>query len=135
MALSPACRKSPDTSQLSAEFVVQTSRDPEADFGNYQTYYISDTIALATTNPNDTIWFDNESKQLIDAVKANMSEMGYTLVPRGSNPDLGLGLTAIKDLNLGVVYPGWWWGYWGGVIGVDVIGAIVDTPLTTHLPE
>ena len=42
-----ACRKTPDLEKLSAEFVVQTARDPDADFGSYQTYYISDTIGLA----------------------------------------------------------------------------------------
>ena len=113
-ALSFACRKTPDTEKLSADFVVQTARDPDADFGSYQTYYISDTIALENSNPNDSIWFDAQSKQLIDAIKANMSELGYTLVSKGSQPDVGLGLSAVKDLNLGVVYPGWWWGYWGG---------------------
>ncbi len=113
IALSPACRKSPDTSRLSTEFVVQTARGPEADFGSYQTYYISDTIKKETTNPNDSLWFDNDAKQLIDAVKANMTARGYTLVGKGNNPDLGLSMTALKDLNLGVIYPGWWWGYWG----------------------
>ena len=111
------CRKTPDTDKLSAEFVVQTSRDPDADFDSYQTYYISDTVGLQNSNPNDSIWFEASSKQLVDAVKANMTAMGYTFVSKGSQPDLGLTLGAIKDLNLGVVYPGWWygyWGYWGG---------------------
>jgi hypothetical protein len=110
-----ACRKSPDTSQLSVNFVVQTARQPEANFSNYKTYYISDTIALKTTNPLDTLWIGPDAKQLVDAVKENMSARGYTFVPTNhSHPDLGLGLTVIKDLNLSVVYPGWWWGYWGG---------------------
>jgi hypothetical protein len=44
-----------------------------------------------------------------------MEARGYTFMPRDhANPDLGLGLTVIKDLNLTVVYPGYWWGYWGG---------------------
>ncbi len=110
-----ACRKIPDTSNLSVNFVVQTSKDPAANFGNYKTYYISDTIALKTTDPTDTLWTDDDAKQLVEAVKTNMSARGYTLVSSShSTPDLGLGLTAIKDLNIGVVYPGWWWGYWGG---------------------
>ncbi len=110
-----ACRKIPDTSQLSVSFVVQTSKDPNANFSNYKTYYISDTIALKTTDPTDTLWTDADAKQLVDAVKSNMSARGYTMVTSPhSTPDLGLGLTAIKDLNVGVVYPGWWYGYWGG---------------------
>jgi hypothetical protein len=109
------CRKAPDLGQLSVNFVVQTSKEPTADFGSYKTYYISDTVALETTDPNDSLWFDADAKQLVAAVKENMAARGYTLAASShSNPDLGLGLTAIKDLNVGVVYPGWWWGYWGG---------------------
>jgi hypothetical protein len=108
-----ACRKIPDTGQLSNSFVVQTSQDKSANFANYKTYYISDTIARHGTA--DSIWFDNNSQQLVDAVKTNMAARGYTFVSSPhSSPDLGLGLTAIKDLNIGVIYPGWWWGYWGG---------------------
>lgn len=44
-----------------------------------------------------------------------MEARGYTFVPNNhTHPDLGLGLTAVKNLNIGVIYPGWWWGYWGG---------------------
>jgi hypothetical protein len=110
-----ACRKTPDTSQLSVNFVVQTSSDPAANFSSYNTYYISDTIALKTTNPLDTLWFDADAKRLVDAVRTNMNARGYSAVSTShSNPDLGLGLTVLKDLNVGVIYPGWWWGYWGG---------------------
>lgn len=113
-----ACRKTPDTNELSASFAVQTSKDANANFSNFKTYYISDTISLRTTNPNDSLWFDADAKQLVEAVKTNMNARGYTFVERSRKPDLGLVLTAIKDLNVGVVYPGWWWGgywgYWGG---------------------
>lgn len=107
------CMKSPDTDELSSAFVVQTAKDPDASFGGYKTYFLSDTIRTKTTNPNDSLWFDDKAKQLINTVKTNMSARGYTLVDRASKPDLGLGLSAIKDLNIGVIYPGWWWGYWG----------------------
>ena len=110
-----SCRKYPDTGQLSNSFVVQTSQEPGANFGSYKTYYISDTIAAIATDPNDSLWFDNDAKQLVDAVKTNMNARGYTFVASShANPDLGLGLTVIKDLNIGVIYPGYWWGYWGG---------------------
>ena len=110
-----ACRKVPDTGKLSVSFVVQTSKEPTANFSSYKTYYISDTIALRTTDPNDTLWTDADAKRLVDAVKSNMGARGYTFVgDPHAGLDLGLGLTAVKDLNLGVIYPGWWWGYWGG---------------------
>jgi hypothetical protein len=110
-----ACRKTPDTSQLTVNFVVQTSKEPNADFGSYKTYYIADTIARITTDPNDSLWIGPDAKQLVDAVKGNMNARGYTFVAtRYSHPDLGLGLTVLKDLNITVMYPGYWWGYWGG---------------------
>ena len=108
-----ACSKSPDTGVLSTNFVVQTSRNQSSNFQSYKTYYIPDTIKLRNTNPLDTLWFDANAKQLIATVKSNMAARGYTLVSKGSKPDLGVSFTAIKDLNVGVVYPGWWWGYWG----------------------
>ncbi len=108
------CLKTPDTDKLSNSFVVQSAKDANANFSSYKTYYISDTIALETTNQNDSLWIGDDAKQLVAAVKQNMDARGYSLVPKSSKPDLGLGLTAIKDLNLGVIYPGWWWGYWGG---------------------
>jgi len=108
-----SCRKYPDTGKLSTNFVVQTSQEPGVNFGSYKTYYISDTIAAITADPNDSLWTDNDAKQLVEAVKTNMNARGYTFVAN-SHPDLGLGLTVIKDLNVGVIYPGWWWGYWGG---------------------
>lgn len=108
-----ACRKNPDTGKLSTDFVVQTSRSADANFQNFKTFFISDTIALATTNPNDSIWTDAKAKQLVATVKQNMTSRGYTLVNRNAKPDLGMELFAVKDLNVGVIYPGWWWGYWG----------------------
>ena len=110
-----ACRKTPDTSELSVNFVVQTAKEPGADFSVYKTYYISDTIARRSTDLNDTLWVGADAKQLVDAVKSNMDARGYTFVPTNhSAPDLGLGLTVLKDLNISVIYPGYWWGYWGG---------------------
>src|SRR5947199_8067648 len=104
-----ACRKIPDTSPLTNGFVVQTSKNANVDFGSYKTYSISDTISLRTTDPNDTVWSDADSKRLIDEVKSNMQQRGYTLVDHKNQPDLGMALTAVKDLNVGVIYPGWWW--------------------------
>jgi hypothetical protein len=110
-----ACRKTPDTSELSVNFVVQTAKEPNADFSSYKTYYISDTVAKITTDRNDSLWVGNDAKQLVDAVKSNMNARGYTFVATShSSTDLGLGLTVLKDLNITVMYPGYWWGYWGG---------------------
>src|SRR4026209_2263803 len=82
-----ACRKLPDTGALSNSFAVQTSKDANANFSNYNTYSISDTINLRSTNPNDTVWDDADAQQLIGAVRSNLDARGYTEVDRGGVPD------------------------------------------------
>jgi len=110
-----SCRKAPDLSDLQANFFVQTDKQAEANLSSYKTYFISDTIALATDKPNDSIWVGADALQLVNSVKANMNARGYTFVARTAKPDLGVSLNAIKNLNVGVMYPGWWWGgYYGG---------------------
>ena len=110
-----SCRKTPDLSQLTNKFVVTTARDPKANFGSYNTYHIADTVSYISNTPTaDTIIVGPAAVQLVNAVKTNMNARGYSFVARNANPDLGLRLLAIKQVNVGVVYPpGWWWGYPG----------------------
>src|SRR4051812_10658076 len=109
------CRKTPDTSQLTNNFIVGTNRDSKADFGSYKKYHIPDTVAyISNTVGADSIITGVAAAALVNAVKTNMTERGYTFVARNANPELGLKLTALKQVNVGVVYPpGWWGGYWG----------------------
>lgn len=107
------CRKEPDLSTLSSNFVVQTDRDPAADFGSYKTFYISDTIAYLSSNKNDSILVDDNAKSVVNSIKDNLTQRGYTFVPHNGHPDLGINTVAIKDITVGVVYPGYWWGYPG----------------------
>jgi Domain of unknown function (DUF4136) len=110
-----SCRKTPDTSQLTNKFVVITNRDPNANFSSYKTFTISDTVAYISNTPSaDSIIVGAPALALVNAVKTNMVNRHYTFVPRSGTFDLGLKITALKQLNTGVVYPpGWWWGYWG----------------------
>jgi hypothetical protein len=107
------CRKTPDFDQLSSDFIVATSLDKEADFTSYQTFYIADTIRYIGGVGNDSILVGADAEKLVKAVKDNMIARGYTYTGRNNKPDLGLTLTAVKDIDVDVVwYPGWWWGYW-----------------------
>ncbi|MFL5741944.1 MAG: DUF4136 domain-containing protein [Flavisolibacter sp.] len=111
--LGTGCLKSPDFSTLSTNFVVVTKTDSLANFSSYHTYYMSDSVATISTVTGDTIIKTANSQKLVDAVKQNMSNRGYTFVPKGSNPDLGINMGVVKITNVGVVYPGWWAGYGG----------------------
>ena len=109
------CRKTPDFDQLSYEFTVATSLDQTADFKTYKTYFISDTVIYIGGVGSDSIIVGAEAAELTNAVKTNMAANGYTFVPRNGNPDVGLTLSAIKNINVVVSsYPGWWDPWYGG---------------------
>ena len=112
------CEAPIDNRKLLDELVVTTNYDPEADFGEYATYAIpTDTIGFSTnTDPNDTIIIQSENnypRPVLDAIRANLEDRGYTRVDRTANPDLGINVTLVNDYSVfqQVTYPG---GYYGG---------------------
>ncbi len=111
--LMTACRKEPNLDELKLEQVVATDRDLAANFANYSTYHISDTVSVVATRPEDSILTGPLAKQLVDAVKQNMNSRGYTFVSRNAAPDLGFRLTVIKDVTRTAICGGWWDGWWG----------------------
>src|SRR5829696_2270318 len=94
------CRKSPNFDQLSYEFTVSTSLDKAANFASYKKFFISDTVTYIGGIGADTILVGPQAAQLTKAVKDNLTARGYTLVGRNGAPDLGLILSAIKDVNV-----------------------------------
>jgi len=109
-----SCRKTPDTEDLKLEQIVATDRDLEANFSNYSTYFIPDSVSVVASNPNDSVLTGALALQLVTAVKTNMNSRGYTFKPRASGlPDLGLRLTVIKDITRTAVCGGWWDGWYG----------------------
>ena len=113
MVSQEGCLKSPNFDQLSTDFVVITKTDSSRIFSSYSTYYISDTIAYHSDVATDTIVHNSSSQQLVNAVKQNMNALGYTFVPKGSKPDLGINMGVLKNTTVSVVYGGWW-DYWYG---------------------
>ena len=118
-----SCRKLPDFNQLSSNLVAITNRDGTAQFNTYTTYFISDTIAYISNVANsDTIITGSTAASIVNAVKTNMNSRGYQFTSLGSNPDIGIKVTAINKVNGTISFPpGWWWGhpgypggcYWG----------------------
>lgn len=117
-----ACEPQLDNLKLMDQLVVSTNFDPEADFSEYVTYAIpKDTIGFVTNeNPNDTIRIYSAAfqypRKVIDKVKSNMNSFGYTQVDRTENPDVGVNIYVVSDLNLfqQVVYPNYYYpGYYG----------------------
>jgi hypothetical protein len=108
-----ACLKQPDFEELSSDFAVSTNIDPAVNFSNYQTYFISDSVAIISSTSGDTVLKNDDTQKLVDAVKKNMNERGFTFVPKAANPDLGINMGILKDVDVGYIYSGWWWGYAG----------------------
>lgn len=120
-----SCQQEPDDIRLLDDLVVSTNYDPET-FGEdeppeYLTYAIpKDTIGFVTnTNPNDTIRTYSASfpypRLVIEAIKENMGDNHYQLVDMDEDPDLGVNVYIVTNLNLfqQVVYPGYYPGYYG----------------------
>jgi hypothetical protein len=108
-----SCRKEPNIDDLSLSQVVATDRDLNANFSNYSTYFISDSVSVVASDPKDSILTGALALQMVNAVKTNMNSRGYTFAPRTANPNLGFRLTVIKDVTRTAVCGGWWDGWYG----------------------
>jgi hypothetical protein len=106
-----ACQPEPDSKRLFDELVVSTSFDPEANFGAYSTYAIpTDTIGYVSETSNTTFITSQESdlpRPVLDAIKFNLDQRGFTRVNKSEDPDLGINVVVVNDLNVfqQVVYP------------------------------
>jgi len=120
-----ACQKDA-VSNLSTEEsrIYITDHDSTVSFASYNTYSISDSVAVIDGNQS-TKQLDAADAAYIAAVKKHMGEMGYTLVDKNAHPDLGVDISHITNTSTGVVsYPDYWgyydayydpyyWGYGG----------------------
>jgi len=120
IVLAWGCEPKPDSKKLLDNFVVSTSYDAAADFTSYTTYAIpTDTIGFYSNASNDTIITMHDSnfpRLVIDAVKSNMNDRGYTQVNKSQSPDLGINISVVNDFNVfqQVVYGGYGYGGYGG---------------------
>jgi hypothetical protein len=115
-ALLAGCFSDPATNSLSSDLVVATDRNLSANFQEYQTYHISDTIPNIGGTGRDSILVGDDALEIVNRIKQNMNERGYTFVERDDNPDIGIIPAILQVQNIGRVCSGWWWGYpgyWG----------------------
>lgn len=117
-----SCEPKPDSARLLDQFVVSTNYDKQAVFSSYATYAIpTDTIWLYSNASNDTLLVQNENssypRPIVNAIKKNMSDRGFTLTGRNENPDLGINVSLIQDYNIyqQISYGGY--GYGAGYYG------------------
>ncbi len=115
-----ACDPEPDPYKLHDELVVSTNFDPATDFGSFSTYSIStDTIGFASNQTRDTILTHQNSelvRPIISRIKDNMNGRGFTQVDIKDQPDLGVNVMIVNNLNLfqRVIDPGYYYPYYYG---------------------
>jgi len=95
--------------------VVVTLFDKDVDFGQITTFALADTvIKLDGSIEVDDKW----DPVILNAIKQNMEDLGYTLVPNDTTlppPDVAMVAAVVANKNY-VISGGSWWGYpgWGG---------------------
>lgn len=110
-----ACEKDADTDKLDNKFVVYTNYDKSADFLQFETYYLPDSILIIGDKDKKEYWLDANAQKIIDTYAFNMDSRGYTRVTNREEADLGLQISYVKNTYVytDYDYPEWWWGYPG----------------------
>jgi hypothetical protein len=115
MMITTSCSKYPgDVERTQESLATITKYDVNANFTSYSTFYIDPSIYYK--DGNDSGYVNNESTAVvINQIIKNMTDRGYIQVQQPVKPDLGIGVTMIKNTNVDVYYPYYpYWGYWGG---------------------
>jgi hypothetical protein len=108
-----SCTKEP-VNNLSEEEsrIYITNSNPSAQFSNYKTYSIVDSVAVISDNRLEGKAVTAYDVQLISSLKEAMQQRGFTLVDKSAHPDLGINVSRITNTYTGVVsYPNYWSGY------------------------
>lgn len=118
LAILSSCQKNPNFDELSLKPAVTTSKAADANFKQYLTFYISDTIVKGANDKNDSMITGSNALKVVDAIVANMTANGYVRTADRLAADIGLSTLVISaDITQTVYYPGWWGGYYGGYWG------------------
>lgn len=92
-----------------------TNRDSTADFTSFHTFSIVDSVAVIQNNQQEYQRTADDAT-LLQLIRTEMKDRGYTEVARSDDPDLGINVTRITNAYLNVVqYPYDWWdspAYW-----------------------
>jgi hypothetical protein len=109
-----SCAKDPVANLSDEESRIYiTDHDSTTNFSNFQTYSISDSVAVIQDGKTEMELSDVDAAY-ISAVKKYMNQSGYTLVSKNENPDLGVDVSHIIQTSTGVISYGDYWGNYGG---------------------
>jgi Domain of unknown function (DUF4136) len=118
LLLATSCQKQPLNNLTNEESRVYiTNYDTTADFQNYKTFSIVDSVALVSNSTSQDRELTQSDAALLQEITTLMEQRGYQLVDKSQNPDLAINVTKVSNSYTGVsAYPGYWdnpsFGYW-----------------------
>ncbi len=108
-----SCSKYPPSSdRLLEDMAIYTKVDLNVKFEEYKTFAIVPVVSYIDGKDSASITTPN-AISLLNRITSNMTGRGFKSVATNAHPDLGINVTAIKNTNTSVYYPGWYWGYPG----------------------
>lgn len=111
-----SCSKDPISDLSNEESLVYiTNHDRSANFSQYKTFSIVDSVLIVENNRAGTS-LDDIDRAMLQRLITNMQSMGYKYVSRKDNPDVGINVSWITNTYLNVYQPlsSYYGGYWGG---------------------
>jgi len=87
----------------------------DADFSNYLTFAIPDTVVQIDEDSSEVEISHENDEEIVDQVRQNLLDLGFTEVDfPDDDPDVLVLVSAVADEYTSISwYPGYWWGYWG----------------------
>lgn len=115
--LATGCTKEPIDNLTEEESRIYiTNYDTSANFNNYSTYSIADSVAVISNERLASKELTSFDAQLIAATANALEQRGYVRVSKNATPDLGVTISRITSTSTGVVaytdYYGYYGGYW-----------------------
>ena len=112
-----ACEKDPDMDKLDNDYLVYTNYDKKADFKQFSTYYIPDSVLVIGDKKDPEYWKGEAAAAIINAYKDNLNSKGFAYTDNKDAADLGVQISYVQSTFYFPAYgqPEWWWnypGYW-----------------------
>jgi hypothetical protein len=112
-----SCSKDPISDLSNEESLVYiTNHDQSANFAQYKTFSIVDSVLIVENNRAGSS-LDDIDRAMLQGLIKNMQAMGYKYVGRKENPDVGINVSWITNTYLNVIsqpLSSYYGGYWGG---------------------
>ena len=99
-----------------------TKAESSIDFSNYGTYSLADSVAVINNDQLVQRVRTDYDAAFIDAIATQMQSRGFTRVPHGETPDIGITISRIYNDYTGIIDYSNYWSYYNGYWDADYWG-------------